>query len=594
MRRPLSIAVAVLSAAIFVPWANAAEPRFARCDGGGALECATISVPLDRFSGVPGNLSLHVRRAPARPSRGVVLFLAGGPGQASAQILPYLLEQVRQLFPGYAIAASDQRGSGDSSPLHCAALEDAALNDWNEVDEAAERCAEQLGPVRAAFTTRDAAEDLEAVRVALGVERVVLYGTSYGTKLALAYALAHPDRVERLLLDSVLPVSAPDPFSRNTIRAIPTVLSALCRGGLCRHATPSAADDFVTLANRLAAQPAAGIAAEDLLDLMLASDISGALRAALPAAVRAGLLGDMTPLRRLWRVARGEGRSLAWGEEFSIPLFAATTCEDATFPWPRGAAPDGNETAWRSAAAGLDPSEYGPLGSWALTARSFTRVCLRWPQSPVAPVPPAGPLPDVPVLAVAGELDLRTPAADARATAASFPRGSVVVVPNAGHSVLTSEAAGCGVAAVRSWLVGTALTACPSAPPRIAPGWRAPRSAADLRPRGAPGKRGRTLTAVVATLQDALVTSELGGGGTFAGLRGGALETRGSGVMLRRYSFVPGIWVTGTLSFAGSREHRLDGVLRVGGPAAASGALRVGVTLSGRLDDRPVSASRSG
>lgn len=592
MRRPLSIAVAVVSAAIFVPWAEAAEPAFARCGGGGALECATVTVPLDRFNGVPGQLALHVRRSQAKPSRGVVLFLAGGPGQASAQILPYLVEQVRKLFPGYTIVASDQRGSGDSSPLHCAALEDAVLDDWSEVDEAAGQCAEELGPTRAAFTTREAAEDLEAVRVALGVERVALYGTSYGTKLALAYALFHPDHVERLLLDSVLPVSAPDPFSRNTMRAIPTVLSALCRGALCQHATPNAADDFVTLANRLAGQPTEELDAEDLLDLMLASDISSALRAALPAAVRAGVLGDMTPLRRLWRVARGEGSSLAWGEEFSIPLFAATTCEDATFPWPRGAPADGNEDTWRSAAARIDASEYGPLGSWALTAHSFTRVCLRWPQSPVAPVTPAGPLPDVPVLAVAGELDLRTPAADARTTAAAFPRGSAVVVPNAGHSVLTSEAAACGVAAVRSWLAGATPSACPSARPRIAAGWRAPRSAADLQPRGAPGKRGRTLTAVVATLQDALVTSELGGGGTFAGLRGGALETRGAGVMLRRYSFVPGIWVTGTLSFAGSREHRLDGTLTVGGGAAARGTLRVAARLSGRLGGRPVTASR--
>jgi pimeloyl-ACP methyl ester carboxylesterase len=594
MRRPLSIAVAVLSAAIFVPWANAAEPRFARCDGGRGLECATITVPLDRFSGVPGELTLHVRRTAARPSRGVVLFLAGGPGQASAQILPYLLEHVRLLFPGYTIAASDQRGSGDSSPLHCPALEDAVLNDWDEVDEAAERCAEQLGPVRAAFTTRDAAEDLEAVRIALGAERVALYGTSYGTKLALAYTLAHPDRVERLLLDSVLPVSAPDPFSRNTIRAIPSVLSALCRGSLCRHATPSAAADFVTLANRLAAQPVAGISAEDLLDLMLATDISSALRAALPAAVRAGVLGDMSPLRRLWRVASGEGRSLAWGEEFSIPLFAATTCEDATFPWPRGASPGDNESAWRAAASQLDVSEYGPLGSWALTGHSFTRVCLRWPQSPVAPVTPAGPLPDVPVLAVNGELDLRTPAADARTTAASFPRGSVVVVPNAGHSVLTSEAASCGIAAVRSWLGGIAPRACPSARPRIAPSWRAPRSAGDLQPRGAPGRRGRTLTAVVATLHDALVLTELGGGGTLSGLRGGALEARGSGVLLRRYSFVPGIWVSGALSVAGSVEHRLDGMLTVGGRAAAAGTLRVGVRLSGRLEGRRVDAPRGG
>ena len=41
--------------------------------------------------------------------------------------------------------------------------------------------------------------------MALGLGKIGLYGTSYGTKLALAYALAYPQNVERLLLDSVLP-----------------------------------------------------------------------------------------------------------------------------------------------------------------------------------------------------------------------------------------------------------------------------------------------------------------------------------------------------------------------------------------------------
>ena len=72
---------------------------------------------------------------------------------------------------------------------------------------AAAVCAERLGPARARYTTQETVADLEAVRAALGYERIALYGTSYGTKLAVAYARAHPDRVERLLLDSVV---APD------------------------------------------------------------------------------------------------------------------------------------------------------------------------------------------------------------------------------------------------------------------------------------------------------------------------------------------------------------------------------------------------
>ena len=65
------------------------------------------------------------------------------------------------------------------------------------------------------------------------------------------------------------------------------------------------------------------------------------------------------------------------------------------------------------------------------------------------------------------------------------------------------------------------------------------------------------------------------------------------GVALRRYSFVPGVWVTGTLSFEGLVPLRLDGRLAVGGSAAAAGTLHAGKLLRGTLDRVAVKASRA-
>ena len=67
---------------------------------------------------------------------------------------------------------------------------------------------------------REHGEDIESVRLALGVDKVAVWGVSYGTKHAVAYALAHPTHVERLLLDSeVLPDrDTLDPLS---LRSIP-------------------------------------------------------------------------------------------------------------------------------------------------------------------------------------------------------------------------------------------------------------------------------------------------------------------------------------------------------------------------------------
>ena len=52
--------------------------------------------------------------------------------------------------------------------------------------------------------------DLEALRVALGADKLTLDGVSYGTFVAERYAMAHPDRVARLVLDSVVPAAGLD------------------------------------------------------------------------------------------------------------------------------------------------------------------------------------------------------------------------------------------------------------------------------------------------------------------------------------------------------------------------------------------------
>ena len=58
------------------------------------------------------------------------------------------------------------------------------------------------------------------MRQALGVEKLTLFGISYGTKLALAYARAHPEHVERIALDSVLEPDDSDAFGREPYQAM--------------------------------------------------------------------------------------------------------------------------------------------------------------------------------------------------------------------------------------------------------------------------------------------------------------------------------------------------------------------------------------
>src|SRR4029450_11945285 len=107
-----------------------------------------------------------------------------------------VMYELPALARAYTVIGFDQRGTGASGVLRCPELErDGRLRSAS----AAEQCARRLGPKRAFYTTPDSVADMEAIRRAVGAPRLTLFGISYGTKLALAYAREHPDRVERLI-----------------------------------------------------------------------------------------------------------------------------------------------------------------------------------------------------------------------------------------------------------------------------------------------------------------------------------------------------------------------------------------------------------
>ncbi|MEM1047945.1 MAG: prolyl aminopeptidase [Pseudomonadota bacterium] len=103
------------------------------------------------------------------------LVLHGGPGSGVSP-------SHRRLFDptAYEIILFDQRGCGRSTPS--AAVDLAALN---------------------ANTTHHLIADIERLRTHLGIETWLVFGGSWGTTLALAYAEAHPDRVTELVLAGV-------------------------------------------------------------------------------------------------------------------------------------------------------------------------------------------------------------------------------------------------------------------------------------------------------------------------------------------------------------------------------------------------------
>jgi pimeloyl-ACP methyl ester carboxylesterase len=586
--------------------ASAATP-ITQCKPNG-LRCGTVDVPLDRSGRVPGTLSLRVEILPAQgPRRGVMFLVAGGPGQASAGAFdlgePESAEYMRVLFPGYTLVAFDNRGTGRSGLISCPALQATLIATAEQFAALARDCAAIIGPTREFYATRDHAEDIEAVRRALGFEKIGLYGVSYGTKLALAYALAHPGAVERMLLDSVVDPSYPDPFSRNVLSELPGVLRQFCAGGGCRAATSDFGGDVVALANQLEARPVQGsviapngstrrvrMNGEDLIWLLIDADISPGLAAAAPAAVRAARSGYARPLLRLFDVHLRTARLAA--EDLSFGLNAATNCADGGFPWAPSTPPGQRRAAIDAAIAQLPPGALGAFGNWA--ARLGTAFfCEQWP-SPAGNTPLGpGPLPNVPVLAVNGGFDIRTPTSNAASVISRFPQGRLIVVPGVGHSVLGADFSFCSQRAVRTWSLGGDLPARQVCP-RVAPLARIlgayPRRPAKKTARSTLVIAAKTAREAQATwLQLLFSTSRV----IPRGLYGGRLIPRGESFRLARYGVAPGVFLTGSFTLAGTGPPAsYVGTARVSGPAAAAGRLRfVGRSVSGTLGGRQVKAT---
>jgi len=104
------------------------------------------------------------------PRGAPVVFLHGGPGAGSSPVHRRFFDPAH-----YRIVVFDQRGAGRSKPLG-----DITDN-----------------------TTPHLVADIEKLRTHLGIERWTVFGGSWGSTLALAYAETHPDRVKALVLRGI-------------------------------------------------------------------------------------------------------------------------------------------------------------------------------------------------------------------------------------------------------------------------------------------------------------------------------------------------------------------------------------------------------
>jgi pimeloyl-ACP methyl ester carboxylesterase len=576
-----------------------------------------VTVPLDRGGQVPGTVALKVERklAGLSPSKDAVLALAGGPGQSALGLGEFIAKAIGPALGSRDLLVFDQRGTGESGPLSCPALSSQSeLEHAQSIGELVGRCAQQLGPARGDYTSQESVADIEALRQAGGYEKLVLYGTSYGTKVALEYAERYPRHVEALVLDSVVPTTGPEPFALSTFKAIGGALGELCANRACAGITSNPLADLARLTAQLRRHALSGsvydgsgqrhavrLSEPGLLGILQAGDLNPALRALLPAAVVSALRHDPDPLLRLDLLSEGlipnvpGKRPVESSESIDETLFVDTSCEELPFPWQRSApAPTRLSEALGSLRA-VPSGDFYPFDASTALSASLVSVCASWPDA--SPQPPIqSPLPSVPTLILSGAQDLRTPTANARAVAALIPGSQLLVVPFTGHSVLGSDFSGCAERAVGALFAGTPVQPCGPTPNIFSPTPVTPTKLAYIHPPPVlPGKAGQTLTAVLDTILDLnrqvigatlQANAELPVGSSFGGLRGGYARLESGKVVLHELSFVPGVRLSGAFPV---KEGQLQtATIRITGSAAAPGAIRIGTskTVSGTLGGR--------
>lgn len=220
LRRALASSI-VATVLVTCAGVASAEPApaiaWAPCADDQEGECGTLSVPLDWAKPWGQRIDVAVARHKATdPARriGVLMVDPGGPGgSAAAFALSRLFSP--DLRARFDIVGIDSRGTGNSLPIRCADLMTDPPSSY-PADEAGftalvqynknvlAKCRERSGPIFDHADSASVAQDMDAVRRALGERKISYLGLSYGTVFGQAYAEKFGDRVRAMVLDSVV------------------------------------------------------------------------------------------------------------------------------------------------------------------------------------------------------------------------------------------------------------------------------------------------------------------------------------------------------------------------------------------------------
>jgi pimeloyl-ACP methyl ester carboxylesterase len=196
------------------------------CEKSPQTQCGTLKVPLDWAKPSGATISLAIARRPAKDPQhrvGTLFFNPGGPGDGAAK---YIVEAetffTPTLIERFDLVGMDPRGMENSSPVRCTLpVITPEITLFPETEQQFQQllkhnrevgldCLDTAGDLVRHMDTISVARDHEALRLALGENKINWLGVSYGTQLAANYAQLYPTRTRAMVLDAALEHSLPE------------------------------------------------------------------------------------------------------------------------------------------------------------------------------------------------------------------------------------------------------------------------------------------------------------------------------------------------------------------------------------------------
>lgn len=408
--------------------------------GSASSRCGWMEVPENREAASGKTIRLRVTVIPSlrlKAQTDPLVILAGGPGQSAHDAYGIAGAAFAAIRRDRDIVLLDQRGTGQSNRLDCEFAQDADFEtgDPRQLQIQARRCLSALHGDPRFYTTSVAVRDLEELRIALGYEKLSLYGASYGTRVAQHYLRRYPSHVRAAVLDGVVPVElalGPD-IPPRAQQALDAVFDRCSHDAACRSAFPDVRGQFDDLRKRVEREP---IQAQ-LDDPVEGTSIAETFGAAqLGAAVRLLTYSDETasllpllihqaqsaqrpqPLMAQYlMIQRSTDRQLAYGMHFAV------VCSEDAPRW----------TAQQISDASLGATYLGSAFMSGLKA-----ICEVWPRGTVDEGFSAPLRSDVPLLILSGGNDPVTPAQYGEQAVSSYKNGRHLVLAGQGHGQIAT------------------------------------------------------------------------------------------------------------------------------------------------------------